>query len=234
MRVILQDGRLIVAAEDDAERELFAVWRVGRKGHVFFFDGGSAKGGAMHDLGPQEDACREPINIVFDQVEARLQPISNLASTPFRLGGRTYASVEGFWQGLRFELDADRVRVAALCGKAAKRAAEREPPRETFVYDGQTYARGGPGHRGLMLQAVRAKFSQHRGAREALLATGERPLEHRTRRDSETIPGALMADMWMRLRKALRSGRLPEALDGGEAASVVLDHDTLDWRAAGR
>jgi predicted NAD-dependent protein-ADP-ribosyltransferase YbiA (DUF1768 family) len=59
-----------------------------------------------------------------------------------------------------------------------------------------------------MAEACRAKFTQHAGAREALLSTGSRLLTHRTRRDSRTIPGALMADIWMRLRGQIRDGRV--------------------------
>jgi hypothetical protein len=32
---------------------------------------------------------------------------------------------------------------------------------------------------------------------------GERPLTHKTRKDSRTIPGAVMADIWMRVRREL-------------------------------
>jgi len=38
-----------------------------------------------------------------------------------------------------------------------------------------------------MLEACRAKFRQNILARDILLATGERPLTHRTRRDSTTF-----------------------------------------------
>jgi predicted NAD-dependent protein-ADP-ribosyltransferase YbiA (DUF1768 family) len=54
-----------------------------------------------------------------------------------------------------------------------------------------------------MLRACRAKFMQHTEARRALLSTGERPLTHGTRKDSRTIPGAVMADVWMRVRREL-------------------------------
>jgi hypothetical protein len=38
----------------------------------------------------------------------------------------------------------------------------------------------------------------------AFLATGERPLTHRMRRDSQTIP-IIMADIWMAVRQELRA-----------------------------
>lgn len=56
-----------------------------------------------------------------------------------------------------------------------------------------------------MAKACRAKFTQHEAARQALLGTGERPLIHRLPRgrDSRTIPGLIMADIWMKLRTRL-------------------------------
>lgn len=166
----------------------------------------------------------------LNSIEPRWQPISNLAHTPFTLRGRAYASVEGFWQGLKFDTEPDRASVAALWGKAAKRAAASLPERASFVYDGETYAVGGPGHRALMLQACRAKFAQHDGARDALLSTGDRPLTHRTLRDSKTIPGALMADIWMRLRASLRGGAPP----AGETAAPPPEDDSIRYFARDR
>jgi len=203
MRIILKSEALVLTPETDAEREEFSLWRHGVEGHVFFFDGGSDKGGALLDMGVREEACREPINIVFDQGDPRWQPISNLALAPFNLRGRYYASVEGFWQGLKFPNEADRMRVAALWGKDAKRAGDGLGEGDEFVYEGATCAVGGYEHRSLMLEACRAKFNQNTDAREALLATGNRPLMHRVRRDSKTIPGVVMAEIWMRIRDGL-------------------------------
>jgi len=205
VRVILKDGLLILAVEDAAEAAAFAAWREANRDHVFHFDGGSEKGGALRDLGLRADACREPINIVHGMGDPRWQPIGNLAHTPFILRGRGYASVEGFWQGLKFSAEADRARVAQLWGSAAKAAGDAAPRLEEFTYDGRTYGTGSADHRALMLLACRAKFAQNLAAREALLATGNRPLTHRVRRDSRTIPGAVMAEMWMRIRTAHRN-----------------------------
>ena len=206
MRVILKRGLLAIAAESDDERKVLAIWRHEAAGHVFHLAAGEAAGVALHDLGPRAAACRDPINVVFDRVDPQFRPISNLAQSPFVLRGRAYASVEGFWQGLRFESEAKRAQIARLWGIDAKRATKGEPERVTFTYEGEAFARAGPAHRALMLDACRAKFAQNLEAREALLATRERPLAHRPRRDSTTIPGALMADIWMRIRNELREG----------------------------
>ncbi len=59
-------------------------------------------------------------------------------------------------------------------------------------------------HWQFMERACRAKFEQNPAAQDALLATGNRPLVHQMRRDSRTIPGVIMADIWMRIRVALQ------------------------------
>ncbi|WP_309644142.1 hypothetical protein [Phenylobacterium sp.] len=204
MRVVLKAGILAFSVEDDEELEAFTVWREARLGHVFGLESATARGGSFHDLGPREDACREPINIVSDMGEVRWRPIGNLALTPFALRGRSYASVEGFWQGLKFATEEERQRVAALWGISAKAAGQGRPARQSFSFDGSVFQTGGPGHHALMLEACQAKFSQNLEAREALLATGDRPLTHRVRRDSAIIPGVLLADYWMRIRRSLR------------------------------
>jgi predicted NAD-dependent protein-ADP-ribosyltransferase YbiA (DUF1768 family) len=56
----------------------------------------------------------------------------------------------------------------------------------------------------LMRRACKAKFEQNENARAALLGTGTRPLVHLVRPDSRTIPGVVMADIWMKLRADLR------------------------------
>jgi len=204
MPIVLKAGVLSVSVEDEAEGETFAQWREAMTGHVFAFESGSEKGGSFHDLGRRQDACREPINIVFDSKDDRWRPIGNLALTPFSLRGRAYASVEGFWQGLKFPEAAERARVAALWGKPARTAGLRQGQPDRFDLDGVTYMAGGAAHRALMLEACQAKFAQNLEARQALVATGERPLTHRVRRDSKTIPGVVLAEFWMRIRQGLR------------------------------
>lgn len=144
------------------------------------------------------------VNITFDDTEMPLRLVSNLAETPFVLDGQRYASVEGFWQGLKLSSAEDRARLAALSGHAAKSAGGNAGYGESVVYDGQVIAVGSPAHHALMERACRAKFEQCEAARAALLSTGGRPLEHKVPVDSRAIPGAVMAAIWMRLRDELR------------------------------
>jgi predicted NAD-dependent protein-ADP-ribosyltransferase YbiA (DUF1768 family) len=158
------------------------------------------------DLGPRPDACREPINVTARSPDAMIRLISNFAHTPFELDGNTYASIEAFWQGLKFP-DAERRRlVSRLHGLEARNTGFDAEASDTLIYHGRTIRVGTSDHWHLMYLACRAKFSQHEQARAALMGTGDRPLIHKTRRDSRTIPGVVMADMWMRIRRTLATG----------------------------
>jgi predicted NAD-dependent protein-ADP-ribosyltransferase YbiA (DUF1768 family) len=173
-------------------------------GHVFRLHCTSDRGLAFSDLGPEREARREPLNITRS-VAPPFAAISNLAHTPFDLDGERYSSVEGFWQGLKFTDPARRREIAKLFGADAKAAGHASDDPSTIFHGGQSIVAGSPEHWALMRKACDAKFTQHAPAREALLATGERWLTHKVRRDSRTIPGVVMADIWMALRRRLRS-----------------------------
>lgn len=143
-----------------------------------------------------------PLNVVYG-IAPRFAAVSNLAQAHFTLDGRPYASIEGFWQGLKFPDQADRSRLAALHGPDAKQAGDAAPPAAAFVYEGERIAMGSPAHHALMERACMAKFSQDAAARAALLATGTRTLTHVLPQDSRNIPGAVMAAIWMRVRARL-------------------------------
>jgi hypothetical protein len=55
-----------------------------------------------------------------------------------------------------------------------------------------------------MRRACAAKFTQDDAALAALLSTGTRPPAHRMRRDSRSIPGAMLSQIWMDIRAKLR------------------------------
>ena len=208
MRVILKPGLIALSAETDEEREALAQFGAVNEDHVFHLPAGHGKGLALYDLGPRADACAEPINITSEMRDVMWRAIGNLAHTPFVLRGEACASVEGFWQSLKFDDGPDRERVRGLFGKAAKAAGYDLPTADSFIYDGHRVLTGSPEHRALMLEACRAKFAQNVEARDALLSTGDRPLAHRVRRDSVTIPGVVLSDYWMRIRKSLRGAPL--------------------------
>lgn len=204
MKVILGDGKLVLVPQDDEEARELAGWKASHGGHVFHVQLTSGTGMGLFDLGPAPEACREPLPVSSQVKDETVRLIGNFAATPFSLDDREYASVESFWQGLKFASAAERRRVAQLSGPEAKRAGEEQGYGETVSYEGEKIPVGTWKHWALMERACWAKFTQNADAREALLATGERPLVHRMRRDSKTIPGVIMADIWMRLRRRLR------------------------------
>lgn len=99
--------------------------------------------------------------------------------------------------------EAERQRLAGLYGSAAKDAGYYAPRSEDFHYAGRRVLIGTWDHWQLMKRACIAKFEQHDAARAALRATGRRPLAHHMKPDSRTIPGVIMAQIWMAIRARL-------------------------------
>jgi predicted NAD-dependent protein-ADP-ribosyltransferase YbiA (DUF1768 family) len=203
MQVRLKRGLIVVTAEP-GEADATVAWASAHQDHAFALWRQDDRTFVLKSLGLREEACREPINVVSNASSEAVRLISNFAHTPFELDGQSYASVEGFWQGLKFPGEEDRQRIATLHGDEAKRAGAQAPESDSFEYGGVTYRTGCAEHWELMRLACWAKFTQHPGAREALLATSTRPLTHRLRRDSRTIPGVIMAEIWMKTRTRLR------------------------------
>lgn len=214
---IRQTGRyLTFTAETDTESADLAAVAGDIAGQHFRVDTVNSDTLSMRIAGPgkaevdrresRKAHASEPINIAFDATPMPLRLISNLAATPFMLDGRRYASVEGFWQGLKFADPEARERVAALSEMAAKAVGPKSEPGDRFAYEGREWVVGTVDHWALMERANRAKFEQSETARAALLSTGDKPLEHKVIPDSRTIPGIIMADIWMRIRRDL-SGR---------------------------
>jgi predicted NAD-dependent protein-ADP-ribosyltransferase YbiA (DUF1768 family) len=206
MIVRLKENLIVITAETPEEQAIIAVWAKAAEGNVFVLHPQDQRTFRLTGLGPRLDACREPINVTSRSSDAMIRLISNLAHTPFELDGNAYASVEAFWQGLKFP-DAERRRqLSRLHGLEARSAGFDAEASDTLSYREHTIRVGTSDHWHLMYLACRAKFSQHEQARAALVGTGDRPLIHKTRRDSRTIPGVVMADIWMRIRRTLAKG----------------------------
>jgi predicted NAD-dependent protein-ADP-ribosyltransferase YbiA (DUF1768 family) len=206
MKVILKDSLIVLLAETTEETNALGLWKAAHRDHVLVARANHASGQQsleLHDLGERVEACREPINVVSNSTDPRARTISNLAETPFELDGRRYRSVESFWQGLKFRLDADRQRIAECEGPRALSEGRRQEYGKTVAYGDAEITVGTWEHWQLMERASRAKFEQNAEARAALLATGNRPLVHHVRRDSRSIPGVIMAQIWMRIRRQI-------------------------------
>ncbi|MEA2819332.1 MAG: hypothetical protein QOJ86_1336 [Bradyrhizobium sp.] len=202
MKTLLRTIHLVLVPENDGEQAELASWSGNYADHVFGATPNAGRGFALVALGKRADACREPINVTGTSRDP-ISLIANFAPTPFELDGMRYSCVEAFWQSLRFPPE-HRARIAVLDGAAAKRASTQQPYPAFISYADQSVPVGTYDHWQLMRLACRAKFAQNADARAALLDTNERPLTHRVRRDSRTIPGVIMADIWMRIRSELR------------------------------
>jgi predicted NAD-dependent protein-ADP-ribosyltransferase YbiA (DUF1768 family) len=202
MRIVVAKDIIVLIPQTDTDASTVREFTDARAGYVFHAP--SCDGRIeLHAVASREVACREPINVVSTSSDERVQLVSNFAETRFVLDGRSYASVEAFWQSIKFPDEADRAAVRGLSGSAAKRAGAAAPAADAIEYEGKRIRVGTHEHWALMERACWAKFSQHGAARDALLSTSGRPLEHRVRRDSKTIPGVIMADIWMRIRGRL-------------------------------
>ena len=201
----MQSNRLVLVPENEEEREALASWRAAHDDFAFAMQPNAGTGATLVGLGPRQEACREPINVTSASPDP-IRLIANFAPAPFDLDGVRYACVEAFWQSLRFPADR-RAEIAALDGAAAKRRAEEAPYGSHVAYGGRSIPVGAYEHWELMRRACQAKFEQNADARAALLGTGDRPLIHIVKPDSRTIPGVIMAGIWMSLRARLRRVR---------------------------
>jgi predicted NAD-dependent protein-ADP-ribosyltransferase YbiA (DUF1768 family) len=205
MIVRIKDNLLLVTSESLDEQRQINAWGARMHGHAFALIQQDARTLRLTDRGVEAEACRLPINVTSHANSLDIQLISNLAETPFELDGRRYASVEGLWQGLKFPDLSDRERIGKLFGQEARHAGFDASEADSFICGDQTVRTGTFDHWRLMKRACFAKFRQHEPAKQALLATGSRPLTHRVRRDSRTIPGVVMADIWMKVRKRMHA-----------------------------
>ncbi|MBU6384815.1 MAG: NADAR family protein [Pirellula sp.] len=207
MIVRLKPNLLLITAPSQEHQETLIPWAKDVDGHAFILQVQDAQTIRLISRGPESDACREPINVTSRSPIREIQLISNFAHTPFELDGVLYGSVEAFWQCLKFQDHDRRLLIAPLFGKEALRAGADACQSHVFKYNGSTIRVGTFDHWQLMKLACKAKFNQHEQAKEALLSTGQRPLTHVTRSDSRTIPGVILADIWMRIRHRLRNPR---------------------------
>lgn len=122
MKVHLRQHLIVITAESEEEGAAVAAWAGARNGHVFALVHQDGQTCLLKDLGPRDIACREPINVTSRAPDPQIRLISNWAHTPFSLHDQEYASVETFWQGLKFPGFERRQEMALLYGHEARRA----------------------------------------------------------------------------------------------------------------
>jgi predicted NAD-dependent protein-ADP-ribosyltransferase YbiA (DUF1768 family) len=153
--------------------------------------------------------------------------LSNFAATPFTLGGKRYASVEGFWQMMLYpEGTGDprarasgivwphtRQEVAGMTAFEAKDAgtAAEENMRKMGIdwvtFEGRRirYRSKNKGdHYRLIVEAMRAKLEQNPEVRQILLSTGDLILRPDHIEEPDPPAEWLYFKIWMDIRAELR------------------------------
>ena len=202
MKIQEAEGRIVLLPETDSELQLIASMVEANENLIFQLQR-TQESISFVNLGAKEDACNIAINILYSSESDTAKLISNLGHTPFLMDDMQFESVEAFWQGLKFEAH-ERADIAKMFGKEAKKMGSRVKYKKYVSYKGQKIRVGAPEHWELMNRACLHKFTQNQFAQKALLETGIRPLYHKPRRDSKTIPGPIMAGIWMDIRSKLR------------------------------
>jgi predicted NAD-dependent protein-ADP-ribosyltransferase YbiA (DUF1768 family) len=186
----------------------------------------SKEGAPAWEILPQEAG---PGEVILSK-RNELGLLSNFAATPFTFRGRRYASLEGFWQMMKYpegpgdpratfpglEWAFTREQVAQLTGFEAKRAGTlgNENMKKMGIgwvtFEGRRfeYKPAVPGeHYRLIVAATWAKVRQNPEVRKVLLATGELVLKP----DHQQEPNAPAAwryyDILMQIRAELQRER---------------------------
>lgn len=202
MKIKELEGKIILSPESDSELELI-VSIAEQNENLIFQLCKENQSISFINLGSKENACNIAINILFSSESDSIKAISNLGHTPFIMDDVQFESVEAFWQSLKFN-KGERSEIAKLFGKEAKKFGNRVKYTKYIMYKDQRIRVGSANHWELMETACRNKFNQNEFAKKALLETGIRPLYHKPRKDSKTIPGTIMAGIWMNIRSSLR------------------------------
>lgn len=152
----------------------------------------SKEGAPTWEILPQEAKAGE----VILSKRNELGILSNFAATPFEFRGKKYASVEGFWQMMKFPEDPDdprakfpdlewkltRKEVAQLTAFDAKKAGDlgsanmRKMGIDWVTFEGKQmpYRPAEPGdHYRLIVEAMQEKVRQNPEVQRVLLATGD-------------------------------------------------------------
>ena len=179
-------------------------------------------GAPAWEILPQEAGAGE----VILSKRNELGILSNFAGTPFVFHGVRYASVEGFWQMMKYPEGAGdprwavkwaytREEVGQMTSFAAKHAgdlgeknmAELGIDYVTFEGERMPYKSRTHGeHYRLIVEAMRQKLLQNPEVRRTLLATGDLILKPDHHQEADEPDEWRYFDIWMEFRGEIRGG----------------------------
>lgn len=183
----------------------------------------SKEGAPAWEIMPQEAG---PGEVILSK-RNELGLLSNFAPTPFTFRGKRYASLEGFWQMMKYPEGPDDPRalyrgiewahardevaqMTAFEAKAAGTLAEENMKRMgiTWVsFEGELFeyrAREPGEHYRLIVAATWEKVRQNPNVRDVLLATGDLVLRPDHRQEPNAPPAWRYYDILTEIRAALR------------------------------
>ena len=146
-----------------------------------------------------------PDPIKFYSVAASYGEFSNFAPYPIRLKGKVWATSEHYFQAQKFAGTPHETKIR----KAASpmKAAELGRTRKVRIRDNWDHTKDN-----VMLEAVRAKFTQHNDLKELLIDTGDALLIEHTENDDYWGDGGngkgknKLGKILMKVREELRKG----------------------------
>jgi len=155
---------------------------------------------------------KETINIRSDSKDWRGAILSNLADTPFQVGGHAFLSVESALQGIKFFDRKKREEIFCLDGLSALREGRKitnaiRDPNETYVYwDGKRIVYNSIEHRLLIAMFIGEKIRQNKKVQEALLATSGAFIYHDVGRENPntSLPEKFYVEILLSQRKLLK------------------------------
>lgn len=138
--------------------------------------------------------------------------LSNLSNNPFVFNWITYASMEAFWQSLKFEKWSDEYKKCIqLYGVESKKYGNKVIYKTSFIYENKEYIVWSKEHQDLMKDALREQLKQNQNKLVLLLSTWDSNLIHRPKKkdgtyypDSETIPWEIFSSFLMELREEFK------------------------------
>lgn len=181
------------------------------------------EGAPTWEILPQE---AKPGEVILSK-RHELGILSNFAPTPFTFHGKRYASLEGFWQAMKYPESPDdlrakapgltwaftRAQVEQLSSFEAKRAGDlgEENMRKMGIswvsFEGRhfDYAPKQPGeHYRLIVAAMREKLRQNPEVQKVLLSTGDLALKPDHHQEPDAPAAWRYFDIWMQLRAELQ------------------------------
>ena len=152
-------------------------------------------------------------SIRFYHVRAAYGELSNFAAYPITLKDRVWPTSEHYFQAQKFAgtVHEEEIRAARSPMEAARKGRERRRPLRPDwdkVKDG------------IMLEALRAKFTQHARLRDLLLSTGDAQVIEHTEKDAYWGDGGdgrgrnRLGQLLMQVRGELRHMRPRGVLEG--------------------